>query len=59
MFSPRARNGFLDSRIKLQLFLHIFEKVDELNKLESSSADKVYFSYGDIDSLPVRMPKYR
>ena len=48
--------GFLDSRIKLQLFLSPLEKVDKLKKLETDPTYKIHFSYGDIDSLPTTMP---
>jgi len=53
------RFGFLDSRKKLQLFYRPLDKVDVLEQLESVSAEKIHFSYGDIDSLPVSMPNYR
>ena len=48
--------GFLDSRIKLQLFYNPLEKIDELKKLETDPPHKIHFSYGDIDSLPINMP---
>jgi predicted N-acetyltransferase YhbS len=53
------RYGFLNSRIDLHLFYLQVGMLDEMNKLKKSSASKVYFSYGEIDSLPVIMPNYR
>ena len=51
------KHGFLDSRIKLQIFISsATEILDELNKLETLPPDKMHFSFGDIDSLPVRIP---
>jgi len=50
------KHGFLDSRIKSYLFISSFELEDELYKLKESPKSKVYFSYGDIDSLPISMP---
>lgn len=53
------RYGFLDSRYKLRLFLRAGEKMNELDKLKTYSPSKMHFSYGDIDSLPVDIPRYR
>jgi len=55
-----SRYGFLDSRIKLQLFLRkgVIE-MNELDKLKTYSPGRMHFSYGDIDSLPVDVPGYR
>jgi len=53
------RNGFLNSGIKLQLFFHSEDDEIILDRLKSSTPDRVHFSYGDIDSFPVRIPDYR
>ena len=55
-----SRRGFLDSRIKLQLFLRrgVIE-MNELDKLKTYSPSRMHFSYGDIDSLPVDVPGNR
>lgn len=56
------RYGFLNSRLKIHVFfgrkiLRTHSHV--VKKIERSSANRVYFSYGDIDSLPATMPSYR
>jgi GNAT superfamily N-acetyltransferase len=60
------RNGFLNSRLKIDLIFHPIEnerlpieKENFLERLKSFPLDKVYFTYGDIDSFPVDMPDYR
>jgi len=45
------RLGFLDSRIK-PVILYLGH---ELNKIKTTSANRVHFSYGDIDSLPTSL----
>jgi ribosomal protein S18 acetylase RimI-like enzyme len=52
------RHGFMDSRIKLKLFIRSSLE-EELIELKASSPDRIYFSYGDIDSLPIGLPGYR
>ena len=52
-------HGFLDSGIQLQYFCEPSGADEEFNKLKESPADRLYYSYGDIDSLPVTMPSYR
>ena len=49
------RYGFLDSRIKLHLFYNTNELVEEMRKLEKIPASGIFFSWGDHDSLPVRI----
>lgn len=44
-----GRCGFLDSRIKLNLFYTILGMEGETDKLKEVSADRIHFSYGDID----------
>jgi len=53
------RYGFIDSRFKIQIFMRpSSEMVNILKMLERSFSDKIHFSYGDIDSLPVQIPTY-
>ena len=53
------RYGFINSRFKVQIFMRpSSEMVNILRRLEGSHSEKIYFSYGDIDSLPVRMPTH-
>lgn len=54
-----TKHGFLDSRINLHLFYDSYREVDEIGKLKIITADKIHFSYGDIDSLPVSIPSYK
>lgn len=53
------RHGFLDSRINIQPLYRTFKVAEELRKLETYPVDRVYFSYGDTDSLPIEIPRYR
>jgi GNAT superfamily N-acetyltransferase len=53
--SVLAAYGFLDSRVKVHLF-YLSEGIgNNLAQMSSSRPNSVYFSYGDIDSLPVEM----
>ena len=54
-----SRYRFLDSRIKLQIYYNLLDDVDYLKGIEKTPSEKIHFSYGDIDSLPTEMPKYR
>jgi hypothetical protein len=47
-----GRHGFLDSRIKLEIFFDEHEKVEALRNLRAHSPTNIHFSFGDIDSLP-------
>lgn len=49
--------GFLNSRIRLQLFCRYYVFGEAKAMIESSSENRVHFSYGDIDSLPTGMPR--
>jgi hypothetical protein len=54
------RYGFLDSRIKLQLFISsASELLEEVNALKSLTPEKIHFSYGELDSLPLQIPETR
>lgn len=46
--------GFMDSRIKFHMFYAIEELSEEIGKVGSLQADKVFFCWGDHDSLPLR-----
>ena len=50
------RYGFLDSRIKLHLFYNTKELVEEMRMLKALPSSRIHFSWGDHDSLPVRIP---
>ena len=53
------RYGFIDSRFRIQIFMRLSsEMASILKKIERSDSEKIYFSYGDIDSLPVQIPTY-
>lgn len=52
------KKGFLDSRIKFHLFYKLLDIEDKIRKLKDSSADRILFSWGDHDSLPVQIPRY-
>lgn len=51
-------HNFLYSQFDLQLFINEHCPMEELEKLEMIPKENVFFSYGDIDSLPTTMPKY-
>lgn len=46
------QNGYFDSRFPLNLFLNPVKNKSPLEELESFSVGEVFFSYGDIYSLP-------
>lgn len=52
------RRGFLDSRVKIHLFYNTFGEVNELAKIGKSLPSRVFFSWGDLDELPVRPFEY-
>ena len=52
------RYGFLDSRVKLQLFYTLTSKDDILSKIDQRYTEKTYLSWGDHYVLPVSMPSY-
>jgi hypothetical protein len=51
------RHGFLNSRIQIQLFCNYYVMGEAKNLIESTQANAVHFSFGDVDSLPTRMPQ--
>jgi GNAT superfamily N-acetyltransferase len=51
------KHGFLDSRIRTHIFLNLLGEIDEeIGILQNATPDRIHFSYGDIDSLPVESP---
>jgi len=56
------KHGFVDSRIRTSIFNDV-DSAEELKEkyenLKKSPANRIYYSYGDIDSLPVDIPQYR
>ncbi len=52
-------HGFVDSRFKLQIFCNPYKIMDVFNKVKEIEPNKVYYSYGDIDSLPTDIPRYK
>jgi hypothetical protein len=51
------RYGFLNSRINIQLFCNYYVRGEAREEIRSSSATNIHYSYGDIDSLPTRIPR--
>jgi len=51
-----GRYGFLDSRIRLNLFYIMLGTIEEMSNIRGVSVNRIHFSYGDIDSLPVDVP---
>jgi hypothetical protein len=51
---PFSRKGFLDSRIRLQVFMRPMSKNDIYEILSSYKPERVHFSWGDHDSLPLQ-----
>jgi len=51
-------NGFLDSRIEINMFYNPINADEALMELDRSSPDRVHISWGDHDVLPVTIPKY-
>lgn len=52
------RHGFLDSRIKIYMFYQPLGNFDGMSNLKSSP-EKIFISWGDHDTLPVNIPRYR
>ena len=51
------RHGFLDSRTPFNLFFAVTKDVENVKRLRGTTAGRVYFSLGDIDSLPIGMER--
>ena len=52
------RCGFLDSRIDINLFYTSLVNSDELSMIKKSPASRIFFSWGDHDSLPTQSPYF-
>lgn len=50
------RLGFVDSRVKMRIFVDEYTTEGFFNEIVGSSPRKIHFSWGDHDSLPVRVP---
>ncbi len=49
--------GFLDSRIRLSVFMRGIDKAGLLKVIESCPPSKAFYSWGDHDSLPLQPPR--
>jgi hypothetical protein len=45
--------GFLDSRINISMFIVMDDNSELMDTIKNTTPDRVYFSYGDLDTLPV------
>jgi hypothetical protein len=50
------RLGFVDSRVKLRIFIDEYTRKGIFNEIVDSSPRRIHFSWGDHDSLPIRGP---
>ena len=50
------RLGFVDSRVKIRIFIDEYERKGLFNGIVESPPSRIHFSWGDHDSLPVRVP---
>ncbi|HUV34762.1 MAG TPA: hypothetical protein VMW22_07495, partial [Candidatus Desulfaltia sp.] len=48
--------GFVDSRVKIRIFIDEYEKKGLFNGIVGSPPSRIHFSWGDHDSLPVKVP---
>jgi len=48
--------GFVDSRVKIRIFIDEYEGDRLFKGIAGSHPSKIHFSWGDHDSLPVRVP---
>ena len=48
--------GFVDSRVKIRIFIDEYEGDSLFNGIAGSPPSKIHFSWGDHDSLPVKVP---
>lgn len=51
-------NGFLNSRIEINMFYNPINSDEELMELDRDTPERVHISWGDHDVLPVTIPKY-
>lgn len=52
------KHGFLNSRIQPKMFYYPLTDKDEFKKLRNTPPQRIHFSYGDVDSLPSKLPQY-
>jgi hypothetical protein len=50
-------NGFLNSRLPLNVYLDPFGKTEQVKELLNVEPERVLVSWGDHDAMPVQMPK--
>lgn len=50
-----SKQGFLDSRMPVYVFTYTIDFEEEYNKIQGFDRNRVYISYGDLDSLPVNI----
>jgi hypothetical protein len=50
------QNGFLDSRINIHIFYHPYGE-DVIKAISKTSAERLHFTWGDHDSLPLAVSK--
>jgi hypothetical protein len=50
-------NGFLNSRVKLNVYLDTFGDADLVRNLVDLEPGRVLVSWGDHDAMPVQMPE--
>jgi GNAT superfamily N-acetyltransferase len=48
--------GFVDSRVKIRIFIDEYERKSLFKRIVRSPPSRIHFSWGDHDSLPVRVP---
>ena len=53
-----TRQGFVNSMINLQLFYRPYGD-DGIKSLKSAPANRIHFTFGDIDTLPTELPAAR
>jgi hypothetical protein len=49
-----SKQGFLDSRMPVYVFTYVTDP-QKYNKIQGFDRNRVYISYGDLDSLPVHI----
>ena len=50
-------NGFLNSRVRLNVYLDPFDEADRVRELTSVEPERVLVSWGDHDAMPVQAPE--
>ena len=52
--TPFSRKGFLDSMVRLAVFIRPIKNIEIFDILSSFRPEKVHFTWGDHDSLPLK-----